>query len=135
MEGLSKAEFEAGSALRVEPVPAPEYGEGKCVFVRVMSGQGRYDFSEGRYTEKKKDNPVAFDAALTAYTVCDEQGNLLFSQADIPALAKNQSGVLLARISETAAKLNMLGEQNLAGAVKNSASGQNSSSGSDSPAI
>jgi len=84
-----------------KPVDVPEWGG--QVFVRMMTGTERM-----RYEEYGKTNPEALLAAVTlCFTVCNEAGDLLFTEADIPALQAKPMPVLY-RVHAEAEKLNRL---------------------------
>jgi hypothetical protein len=76
---LSAADIKAKQDRRIEPVDVPEWanekGE-KTVFVRTMTGHQRdvieSDLRQGRHIRGK----------IAAFTVCTEDGTLLFTEKD-----------------------------------------------------
>lgn len=102
----------AADDLKVIAVDVPEWG---CtVHVRTMSGGERDAFEERQQRDPFKD----IRARLAVLTVCDEEGNLLFTDADIPALTK-KSAAALDRIFAAATKLNKFSKEDLDELQKN----------------
>jgi cytochrome c553 len=105
-------------------------GLGSC-FVRAMSAGERDEFEVAHAKGKSRD----FRARLVACTVCDEDGELVFSTADIPALSALPAATLQPLVA-AAVEVNRLSEadvKDLEEAAKNSSSGPNGNSSSDSP--
>lgn len=102
---LSKAEILAADDFVTEAVAVPGWGKGEKteVLVRSMSGVNRDRF-ETLLILKNFEN---IRAKVCAWTVCDEQGNLLFSESDIIDLGK-KSGACLQRVWEAALRLNSI---------------------------
>ena len=69
-------------------IEVPEWGG--SVGVKVISGTARDKF-ESFYTEKKMDN---FRVRFLAEALCDEQGEKLFTDADVEELGKKSSIVI-----------------------------------------
>lgn len=80
-----------------------------------MSGADRDRFE----AELSKDSGKNIRARLTSMTVCDEKGNLLFSDSDMVALG-DKSSAALHRIFEAALRLNAIGKQDHDSMEKNS---------------
>lgn len=76
---------------------------GVSVFVRTMTGSERDRFE----AEYRRDELKDFRAKLAVFTVCDVCGELLFTPADIPALAA-KSASALQQIFDVALKLNAI---------------------------
>jgi hypothetical protein len=110
----------------IEPLVIPEWG-GITVYVRTMSSgdQGKFRAQSMRKiptadpnVTKEEFDDRFFTEKLAVYTVCDEEGNLVFTPEDIPELAK-KSAVVMQRIFEVAARLNGLREKDVEAAAKN----------------
>jgi hypothetical protein len=92
--------------LKVQKIDIPEWG-GE-VFVRVMSGSQR----DALEAELRKPTPSPMRGRVAAYTICDEAGELLFNEKDIPALeAKSYSA--LDRVLVAATALNEMTEASI----------------------
>jgi len=88
---------------------------GGDVFVRTMKAADR-----DRWEQWVSKNPgVNVRASLAVNTVCDENGNLLFSEADIEALGQ-KSGAALGQIADVAFKLNRVLSEDVEAMEKNS---------------
>jgi len=125
---LSRISFLAPQPLEKRPVTVP--GLGSC-YVRAMSAGERDEFEIAHTKGKSRD----LWARLVACTVCDEEGDLVFSPADIPALSALPAASLQALVV-AATEVNRLTEGDVAdleAAGKNSSSDRNGNSSSDSP--
>lgn len=80
-----------------EEVPVPEWGG--TVFVRAMTGIERE-----RFESAPDKSPNMVRALLAVMTVCDEQGNPVFGNADIPALGAKSAAALI-RVAQVAMRL------------------------------
>lgn len=92
--------------LPIEPIEVPEWGG--TVYVRTMDGSERDRFDATIIKRSRKDD--TFDTAglradIVVLTVCDESGNLMFSDDDRMALLKKNAAVL-DRICAKARKMN-----------------------------
>lgn len=97
--------------LKVEPLEVPEWG---CtVYLKEMTGAARDRF-ESTF-QKDRSN---FRARLAALTLCDEQGNLLFTEADVKALGEKSVGALQ-RVWDAALKVNAFTDQDVDDLEKN----------------
>lgn len=103
---LTREAILAASDLKVEVVEVKEWGG--SVRVSTMSGAARDEWEREIVNRANGNKWVGNARALLAsYTIVDEQGNRLFSAADIEALgAKN--GAALQRVCKVAQKLNRL---------------------------
>lgn len=132
MKVLSREELlERGKKLRKELVELPELGG--AVYVRELAGWERdaYEASlmqqvGNTYVMKLKNAR----ARLAALSICDENGNRLFSERDVQELGKI-SAAALDRIFDAASKLSRIGEEEIKEVVKNSAGAQSDDSSSD----
>lgn len=97
--------------LKKELVSVPEWGGD--VWVRAMTG-GERDKFEASVVEQRGKKQIFHTqdirAKLVALTVCDEDGQLLFSQPDVKALSE-KSASALQRIYEVAARLSGITEE------------------------
>ena len=97
----------------LEPVDEPELGG--TVHVRMMTGSQRDRF-EALHTANPGANPRA---RLAAFTLCDEEGKPLFTEADVPALGELPSSAF-DRIFPAAVRINGLGPKEIEDLGKNS---------------
>jgi hypothetical protein len=97
----------------MELIEIPEWGG--AAFVRVMTGAQR-DRLEAFHAKDPGNN---FRARVVAATLCDASGNLLFGEADVPALGA-KSAAVLDRCSEVAIRVNKIGKRDIAELEKNS---------------
>jgi len=97
----------------LQTVEVPEWGG--TVHVRVMTGTQR-DRWEANVTGDPGNNPRA---RLATYTLCDEQGKPLFTEADIISLG-GKSVTALDRVLAAAMRANALGPDATEEAAKNS---------------
>lgn len=88
------------SSLPIQPVKT-DWGEG---FVRMMTMRERMEFET---LIADKDDPYKM-AATAVFTMCDENGKLLFTVDDIPALMEKNTRSIIT-IQAAAIKLNSLG--------------------------
>ena len=105
---LNKQDILTVQDCKVVEVNVPEWGG--SVFVKVMSGKQRDAWEEFVVAHKDKDgkiNTAGLRSMLVATCVCDEFGNALFTDEDIPDIEKKNASVLQ-RIFDEAAKLNGL---------------------------
>lgn len=100
------------SDIVVERVELPKPYTGH-VFVKTMTGEEWDAYQETIVDEDKKGvrrlNLKSSKAKLLARCVCDEAGNLVFAEGDIPLLAK-KSNRLLEHLTRVAQRLNGLVE-------------------------
>lgn len=121
---LSKEQILAVSDLKTVSVDVPEWG-GE-VMVRMMSGTDRDEWEASLVTVAedgtRKPNMTNLRVKLVALTLVGEDGQRMFSVDEIGHLA-GKSAAALNRVFEAAQKLNGLGANAEADAVKNSAPG------------
>lgn len=103
---LTREQILAADDSRIEAVDVPEWGG--QVFVRMMSGAERDAYERAMY-DKSKLGQLGENARahLASLTVCDEGGNLLFSQKDVEALGRKSSAAL-ERVVKVSQRLNKL---------------------------
>ena len=121
MSSLKRDDILAVKDIQVELVPVPEWG-GE-VYIKGMSGIERDAFEASVIEQKgnkQKINMANVRAKLAAQTLCDEDGNRLFNDADIKELGK-KSASALQRVFEVAQRLSGIGDadvQELAGELQ-----------------
>lgn len=100
-------------------VVVPEWG-GLEVYVRTMTGaeRDRWEIETVPARQKAKDH-TNIRAMIAALTLCDEHGNLLFTQDDVEALGR-KSAAALDRVVEAASKLNRFTDKDVEELEKNS---------------
>jgi hypothetical protein len=130
---LTREQMLGATDVQIEAVFVPEWGG--TVYVRSLPGKGRDQF-EGSRVRIKADGKVELvhdntRARLLALTVCNEAGELLFSEEDVAAIGEKNAAAL-DRIFDVAQRLSSLRPQDLEQKVKNSVAALtvNSSSGS-----
>jgi len=117
---LTKDQILAAQDRPYEDVEVPEWG-GR-VRIRGLSGAERDAFEASMIGPDGKPSPQRFRnfrARLLAQTLVNEQGERLFSDADIKSLGE-KSGDVLARLFEIAQRLSGLTRQDVETYVKNS---------------
>lgn len=124
---LNKSAILGASDLPHEDVPVPAWGG--SVRVRTLTGAERDEFRE---VIKDQNGVGRFSAALLAFTLIDEAGSRLFQIEEVEALLAKRASVLDVPAT-VAARINGLGADAVADAVKNSGSGQSDDSGSGLP--
>jgi len=100
--------------ITTELVEVPEWGG--SVYVRGMTGTERDTFEASIVKLKGKGQSVDMSnirAKLAAKSICDESGNLLFTDADIKELGKKSAGALQ-RVFEVAQRLSGIGDEDVA---------------------
>ncbi len=116
---LTKDAILKSKDLKIEKVDVPEWGG--HVLIGTMPGTERDDFEAETYQMKGKDvtvNRRNFRARLLYRTICDEQGNPIFTRKDVDALG-SKSSKALDRCFSVAQKLNGLGAEDVEDLVKN----------------
>lgn len=110
---LSRDQILAIPDQKIELVFIAEWND--SVYVKSMTGQERDKFEASIIEQKGKSQTVKIDnirAKLCAYTICDKDGNLLFTEKDILALgAKNANA--LTKIFMIAKTLSGIGEEEM----------------------
>ena len=125
---LSKDQILNARDMRVEAVNVPDWGG--QVFVRTLTGPER-ELLEERLS--KKASNIDFMILLLVLTLCDEQGNRLFTEKDSASLKQKNSAVLL-HVFQAASRLNAVSTADVEDLAKNSESAPGDDSGSTSPA-
>lgn len=108
---LTKDAILTAEDLKRELVPVPEWG-GE-VYVRALTGAERDKFESSVVEQRGKRqifHTQDIRAKLAAYTIVDEKGERLFSDADVKALSQ-KSAAALNRVYEVAARLSGITEE------------------------
>jgi hypothetical protein len=107
---LTKDAILASNDLKVEKVHVPEWGG--YVYVRNMGATDRERYLEslhvtvGKGKESRREiRVIEASAKLATLTICDKNGNRIFSDADVKVLGQKSSAAL-ERCTDAAAKLN-----------------------------
>lgn len=116
---------------RIVQVDVPEWGG--SVNIRPMDVRELDEYSNDAMRSKAT-GMRDFRTRLVAYCLCDEQGNRLFTEKDIDALA-GKSGTVMDRLYRACDELNDIGPKKIEDIAGNSPAGQSDSSSSDLPAI
>jgi hypothetical protein len=119
---LSKADIMGVSDLKFETLHVPEWGG--SVRVRTLRSAERDEYEQSMVRQKGKDVTVNMQnirAGLVARALCDENGDRLFSDAEI-ALLGQKSAAALERVFDVAARLSSVTPDAIEVLGKNSAS-------------
>ncbi len=127
---LTREQILAAVDLKIEAVEVPEWDS--TVYVRNLTGRARDKFEASRYRlkDKSKEVEVIHDntrAQLLALTLCDEDGKLLFTDADVAALGEKNAAVL-DRLFDVARRLSGMRPEDTEDRRKNSPGDQADSS-------
>lgn len=131
--GLKREEILKQTCLPLHVVKVPEWGGD--VYVRVMTGKERDAFEYMQANERRSAKEAGEDyspenirARIAAMLVCNETGERLFTEEDIPALGALHCGAL-DRVWDEAMRVNhMLGDE-VENKLKNSDTAPSISSG------
>lgn len=120
---LSKDDILRAEDLPRELVDVPEWGG--AVMVRGLSASERDAFEASIVELRGKDRRIHLEnirAKLASLTICDEQGNRLFSDSEVTALGK-KSAQAVQRVFDVAQRLSGISETDVEELAKNSGSG------------
>ena len=135
MSTLTREAILAATDTCIERVAVPEWG-GE-VSVRSLTGAER-DWLEGQIVQRTGKtgtiNNENLRAKLCTMTLCDADGQRLFTEQDMTALAA-KSAAALDRVFQVAARLSGLRDEDLVEAARSFAPARSDGSPSDSPAI
>jgi len=110
---LSKADILGAVDLQKESVDVPEWqGE---VYVRGLTGAERDQFENSIISMRGKDQKINLSnirAKLASLSICDEDGNRLFTDADVQVLSQ-KSAAALQRIFAVAQRLSGLAAEDV----------------------
>lgn len=115
MPALTKEQILAANDLGLLEVNVPEWGG--AVFIRVMS-VGERDSYENDWMVNKSKGVDNFRSKFLQRVLCDEKGELLFTPAELPILAK-KSAAVMGRLWEAAMKHNKLSDSDVEELAKN----------------
>jgi hypothetical protein len=120
-KALARDVFLAARKLPLDRVPLDEtlYGEGACLYVRSMTGHDRSEYEKRWGGKTAAKNPGAFRWDMLLRTVCDEEGELIFRDAD-GQLAMEQDAGTIETLFEAACVMNGLRERDVEELAKNS---------------
>lgn len=114
---LRRDEILESDDLKRETVEIPEWGG--SVIVRALTiAEGEVIGSAVRKARESGDEDVSFSARLAAASVVDENGNRIFSDADIVPLSR-KSASAVQKVVEAAQRLSGIGPGAVEEAVKN----------------
>ncbi|MCK5581326.1 MAG: hypothetical protein KAJ18_08645 [Candidatus Omnitrophica bacterium] len=103
---LNREDILSKNELKKEKVQVPEWGG--YVYVSEMSAETRDQWEQELIASREsEDKLVSGRASLAVITIVDEKGNLIFTNEDIPRVAK-LSAISLDKITEISQKLNGL---------------------------
>lgn len=122
---LSRDQILAQSSLPIERVSA----FGGEVFVCTMSGLERDAFEVAYEADRKAGKPVNVRGALAVRTLCDQQGNRLFTDDDLDAVS-GLSARELDKVFSVAQRLNGIGADDVKELEGNSAATTDAASSS-----
>ena len=129
-KGLTREQILAATDIKIEAVDVPEWGG--VVYVRNLKGRARDKFEGSRFRMKGDKVEILHDntrANLLALSLCDEQGTLIFTEADIVELGEKNAAVL-DRCFEVAQRLSALRPKDVEDKLKNFEAAQTDSSSS-----
>lgn len=113
---LKKEQILAAKDSRYRDIEVPEWGG--TVRIQSMSGFARDRFEASIIGNNGGTNTTNIRAKLAAATIIDENGELLFTEADIAKLGK-KSCAALDRIFEAAQELNKFSDKDIEDLAKN----------------
>lgn len=128
---LSKEQILAVRDIKIEELYVPEWDG--SIYIKTMTAEERDKFEEAIFIKdggKRKTDVSGLRAKLCAFVICDEEGNRLFSEAEVEALSK-KSAAALTRIFEKAQEISATREDDFEEMAKNSKSVQGEYSSSD----
>lgn len=109
---LDRASILAAEDRETESVSVPEWGGDVMVRTITAGERDRWELS----TQRKKVEDIR--GSLVALTVCDEEGNLLFSPEDVKELSKKSSAPMQ-RIFNAAVRINRISNEDVSELEKN----------------
>jgi hypothetical protein len=121
---LTKEQILTAKDIETKKLHVPAWGGD--IYIKGMTGTERDKYESTVMQANGKDisvNMINARARMAAYTICDENGNNIFTEADIKELTK-KSAKVLDKVFEIAMKLSGIGENDLSELSKNSMSAQ-----------
>lgn len=128
---LNRDQILSADDLTYKDVEVPEWGG--VVRVRVMTGAERGDFEQSIITGRGKNRDINFKnlrGKLVARCLIDEDGERLFSDADIQAL-EEKSAAALSRVFDVCQRINGLTDSDVEELTENFSTTRNGASISD----
>lgn len=116
MAYLSRDQIILADDSRTEDVSVPEWGG--TVRVKEMTASARDAFEQSLLGKDRKPSLADARAKLAASCICDEKGDLLFSQADVVVLGR-KSAKALDRVISVIQRINAMSDDELEESVKN----------------
>lgn len=131
---LTREDILSVNDIQREDVPVPEWKLNgvQLVLVQGLDGKERDDLEASMIKGKGKKTEVNLEnlrAKLVARSIVDENGNRIFTDADIPVLAR-KSAVALNRVYAVAQRLSGITEEDVEELTKNSETTLSEGSGS-----
>lgn len=124
MPVLDKAAIMAASDVKLEKVNVPEWNGD--VYLKTLSGTERDAFEDAYSTDRMKN----FRPRFLVLTLCDKDGNRLFTDEEVATLGKKSSAVI-AKLFDKAWALNAFRNEDVEAMGKDSPSDQSESSTSN----
>lgn len=120
---LTKDAIICAQDLKKEKVACPEWGGD--VYVRSLTGAEKEAFTASLFDYDDDGTPVRKDnylenirVGMLIRAICDENGNRIFSDKDVPELAKKSNAVLM-RLDKVCNRLNGVKAEAIEKAAKN----------------
>ena len=124
MPVLDKAAIMAASDVKLEKINVPEWGGD--VYLKTLSGTERDAFEDAYSTDRMKN----FRPRFLVLTLCDKDGNRLFTDEEVATLGKKSSAVI-AKLFDKAWALNAFRNEDVDAMGKDSPSDQSEGSTSN----
>lgn len=119
---LTKEQILKAKDYDIEEMEVPEWGG--SIYLRAMTGMNRDRFEHvAMKMVGDSENMIGVRARLAAWSICDADGNFLFTDEDAEELGK-KNGAVLDRIFERAQKINRITEAEVVELEKKSESAQ-----------
>ncbi|MDZ4250302.1 MAG: hypothetical protein U0990_09465 [Candidatus Nanopelagicales bacterium] len=106
---------------RFEDVAVPQWGQNgtaPMVRIRTLTAEERDRYELDSYDAREKGSDVHLRARLLALAIVDESGNRVFTDRDVPALARKSAGAV-EPIVKAIRRLNCLDVEQVEAAAKN----------------
>jgi len=113
---LTKDQILAADDIESEVIDVPEWGG--AVRVATMTGEIRDRFEAACLAAGEDANMDNVRAKMVAFSIVDEQGNLMFSPADVQALG-GKSSKALDRVFDTSQRLSKITANEVEDLAKN----------------
>jgi hypothetical protein len=124
MSFLKKEELLGGLPLRTQRVEIPEFGEGRYVVIREMTGAQRDDYEASLWEDVPGGGKVLnlenATAKLIVRSVTDDDGYPVLDESDVIALGKKMGAGILRRMADVAKELSGITDAKIEKLAKNS---------------